>query len=125
MPSATVQLAATTAVKARTINNGQSCIAAKRFILHRDIADEFEKRFVVSMQALKLGDPMDESTEVGPLATPQIVSAIQTQGQRSVAAGAWLLLRYSVAIALAASGILSGFCALGAASVRTRPASEA
>ena len=91
MPSADLAEAVKIGVKARIVNNGQSCIAAKRFILHRDIADEFERRFVASMQALKLGDPMDESTEVGPLATPQIVSDIEKQVQRSVAAGAWLL----------------------------------
>jgi succinate-semialdehyde dehydrogenase/glutarate-semialdehyde dehydrogenase len=91
MPSADLDEAVKIGVKARIVNNGQSCIAAKRFILHRKIADEFEKRFVASMQALKLGDPMDESTEIGPLATPQIVSDIEKQVQRSVAAGARLL----------------------------------
>jgi succinate-semialdehyde dehydrogenase/glutarate-semialdehyde dehydrogenase len=91
MPSADLAEAVKIGVKARIVNNGQSCIAAKRFILHRDIADEFEKRFVASMQALKLGDPMDEATEIGPLATPQIVSDIEKQVQRSVAAGARLL----------------------------------
>jgi len=91
MPSADLDEAVKIGVKARIVNNGQSCIAAKRFILHRDIADDFEKRFVASMQALKLGDPMDESTEIGPLATPQIVSDIEKQVQRSVAAGARLL----------------------------------
>ena len=91
MPSADLEEAVKIGVKARIVNNGQSCIAAKRFIVHRDIADEFEKRFVTSMKALKLGDPMDESTEIGPLATPQIVSDIDKQVQRSVAAGARLL----------------------------------
>ena len=67
MPSANVQEAASTAVKARVINNGQSCIAAKRFIVHEQIADQFEKEFVSRMQALKLGDPFDEKTDVGPL----------------------------------------------------------
>src|SRR5207253_8179384 len=91
MPSADLEEAVKIGVKARIVNNGQSCIAAKRFIVHRNIADEFEKRFVTSMKALKLGDPMDESTEIGPLATPQIVSDIDKQVQRSVAAGARLL----------------------------------
>src|ERR1041384_7093898 len=59
MPSANIEEAASTAVKARTINNGQSCIAAKRFIVHKDIADEFERLFVREMEALKIGDPMD------------------------------------------------------------------
>jgi succinate-semialdehyde dehydrogenase / glutarate-semialdehyde dehydrogenase len=91
MPSANVEDAVNTAVRARIVNNGQSCIAAKRFIVHEKIADEFEKRFVAAMNALKIGDPMDESTDVGPLATPQIVSDIDEQVQRSVAAGAKLL----------------------------------
>ncbi len=59
-----------TAVKARVLNNGQSCIAAKRFIVHEQIAEKFEKEFVTRMQALKLGDPFDEKTDIGPLATP-------------------------------------------------------
>ena len=72
MPSADLEAAASTAVKARTINNGQSCIAAKRFIVHEKIADAFEKRFVEKMAALKIGDPLDPSVEIGPLATPAI-----------------------------------------------------
>ncbi len=91
MPSANLEDAVSTAVKARIVNNGQSCIAAKRFIIHEKIADEFEKRFVAAMKALKVGDPMDESTEIGPLAMPQIVNDIDKQVQRSVAAGAKLL----------------------------------
>lgn len=91
MPSADLQAAAATAVKARTINNGQSCIAAKRFIVAEAIADEFERRFVAGMQALKVGDPMDESVDVGPLATPQILDDLDQQVQRSVAAGARVL----------------------------------
>jgi len=91
MPSANLDDAVATAVRARIVNNGQSCIAAKRFIVHEKIADQFEKRFVAAMTALKIGDPMDESIDVGPLATPQIVSDIDDQVQRSVAAGAKLL----------------------------------
>ncbi|MGH9422455.1 MAG: NAD-dependent succinate-semialdehyde dehydrogenase [Thermoanaerobaculia bacterium] len=91
MPSASMDDAVLTAVKARIVNNGQSCIAAKRFIVHQSIADEFEKRFVSAMEALKVGDPLDESTDVGPLATPQIVSDIEKQVRESVAAGAQLL----------------------------------
>ncbi len=91
MPSANLEDAINTAVKARTINNGQSCIAAKRFIVHQKIADEFEKRFASAMEKLKIGDPLDESTEIGPLATPQIVNDIASQVERSVAAGARLL----------------------------------
>ena len=65
MPSANLAEAAATAVKARTINNGQSCIAAKRFIVHEKVADQFEVEFVARMKALKLGDPFDDKTDVG------------------------------------------------------------
>ena len=91
MPSADLQTAVTTAVKARTINNGQSCIAAKRFIVASDIYDEFERRYVGEMQSLRVGDPMDESTEIGPLATPQIVNDLEEQVKKAVAAGARVL----------------------------------
>ena len=91
MPSADLDQAVKIGVSARTVSNGQSCIAAKRFIIHQSIADEFERRFVVAMQALKIGDPLDEATELGPLATPQIVNDIEKQVERSVAAGATLL----------------------------------
>jgi len=91
MPSASLGDAVATAVKARIVNNGQSCIAAKRFIVHEAIADEFEKRFVAAMKALKVGDPLDESTDIGPLATPQIVDDIEKQVRESVKAGAQLL----------------------------------
>ena len=92
MPSADLEAAATTAVKARTINNGQSCIAAKRFIVHRDIAAAFEKRFVEKMAALKVGDPMDPSVEIGPLATPSIREEVDRLVQDTVDAGARILL---------------------------------
>src|SRR6185436_8499285 len=72
MPSADLGMAVETAVKARIINNGQSCIAAKRFIVHQDIADVFEQRFSGAMAALRVGDPMDERTQVGPLASRQV-----------------------------------------------------
>jgi succinate-semialdehyde dehydrogenase/glutarate-semialdehyde dehydrogenase len=91
MPSANLEDAVATAVKARIVNNGQSCIAAKRFIIHEAIANEFEKRFVAAMESLKVGDPLDESTDIGPLATPQIVDDIESQVNQSVAAGAHLL----------------------------------
>jgi succinate-semialdehyde dehydrogenase/glutarate-semialdehyde dehydrogenase len=91
MPSANLDDAVATAVKARVVNNGQSCIAAKRFIIHESIADEFEKRFVAAMSSLKVGDPLDESTDIGPLATPQIDDDIESQVNQSVAAGAKLL----------------------------------
>ena len=92
MPSADIEVAAATAVKARTINNGQSCIAAKRFIVHRDAAPEFERRFVERMVALKVGDPLDPSTEIGPLATPAILAEVDDLVRRSIAAGARLLV---------------------------------
>ena len=91
MPSADLEKAVTTAVKARTINNGQSCIAAKRFIIHEAIYDEFERRFVEVMKALLVGDPMDEATDIGPLATKQILEDLEEQVRKSVAAGARLL----------------------------------
>ena len=91
MPSANLKEAVGTAVKARTINNGQSCIAAKRFIVHAQIYDEFEKGFVEAMKALRVGDPMNESTDVGPLATMQILKDLEEQVQVSVAAGAKIL----------------------------------
>jgi succinate-semialdehyde dehydrogenase/glutarate-semialdehyde dehydrogenase len=91
MPSANLDDAVSWAVKARCINNGQSCIAAKRFIVHQDIADEFEKRFVKQMEALKLGDPMDAATDLGPLANADAVVSLDRDVQKSVAAGARLL----------------------------------
>jgi len=91
MPSADLKEAVGTAVKARTINNGQSCIAAKRFIVHGQIYDEFETGFVETMKALRVGDPMNESTDIGPLATMQILKDLEEQVQVSVAAGAKLL----------------------------------
>ncbi|WP_405672873.1 NADP-dependent succinic semialdehyde dehydrogenase [Streptomyces sp. NBC_01530] len=71
MPSADVDRAARIAVTARVQNNGQSCIAAKRFIVHTDVYDRFTERFVEGMKALKVGDPMEEDTEVGPLSSEQ------------------------------------------------------
>src|SRR6478672_8830437 len=91
MPSADLDTAVRTAVKARTINNGQSCIAAKRFIVHESIADEFERRYVEGFRALKVGDPMDPATDVGPLANENQVLTIGEQVKQSVAAGARLL----------------------------------
>jgi succinate-semialdehyde dehydrogenase/glutarate-semialdehyde dehydrogenase len=71
LPSADVDRAARTAVTARVQNNGQSCIAAKRFIVHEDVYDEFAERFSRAMNALKIGDPLSDGTDVGPLATEQ------------------------------------------------------
>jgi succinate-semialdehyde dehydrogenase/glutarate-semialdehyde dehydrogenase len=91
MPSAELPEAVTTAVKARTINNGQSCIAAKRFIVDAKIYDEFERRFVEEMKSLEIGDPLKESTDIGPLATEQILNDVDEQVKTSVAAGALVL----------------------------------
>ncbi|MHB1928735.1 MAG: NADP-dependent succinic semialdehyde dehydrogenase [Acidimicrobiales bacterium] len=71
MPSADLPRAAKVAAFARTLNNGQSCISAKRFIVHEAVADEFERLFVQEMEALKVGDPMDDATDIGPLASPR------------------------------------------------------
>jgi succinate-semialdehyde dehydrogenase/glutarate-semialdehyde dehydrogenase len=71
MPSADIDRAARTAVTARVQNNGQSCIAAKRFIVHTDVFDDFAQRFTEGMKALKIGDPLEEDTEVGPLSSKQ------------------------------------------------------
>jgi len=91
MPSADLDEAAKIAVQARIVNSGQSCIAAKRFIIHENIYDEFVSRFVDAMRALKVGDPLDESTDVGPLAMPQIADDIEKQVNESVAKGGKLL----------------------------------
>jgi succinate-semialdehyde dehydrogenase/glutarate-semialdehyde dehydrogenase len=92
MPGADFDRAVETAVKARTINNGQSCIAAKRFIVAAPIYDRFEAAFVERMRLLTVGDPFDETTDVGPLATPAILEGLDEQVRRSIAAGARLLL---------------------------------
>ena len=91
MPSADLEAAVKTAVDARIQNNGQSCIAAKRFIVAEPIADEFERKFVARMQALRIGDPFDESTQLGPLANPEAVTSLDADVKKTVAAGARLL----------------------------------
>ena len=80
-----------TAVKARVVNSGQSCIAAKRFIVAEAVADAFERGFTEKMQALKVGDPLDPATEVGPLATRTTLTDLDDQVRRSIAAGARVL----------------------------------
>jgi len=91
MPSADLDNAVANAVTSRTLNNGQSCINAKRFIVHADIAEEFERRLVQRMQALTVGDPMDEQTDVGPLSSAEAVATIDRQVRDTVAAGGRLL----------------------------------
>lgn len=91
MPSADVEKAAQTAVTARMLNNGQSCIAAKRFIVHADVYDAFAERFVAGMEANKIGDPMDESVTLGPLATGPIRDELADQVDATVKDGAKVL----------------------------------
>ena len=91
MPSANFESALSTAVKARTVNTGQSCIAAKRLLVADEIYDEFLDQFVDRMRALKVGDPMDPATELGPLATEQILEGVHDQVQKTIALGAKLL----------------------------------
>ncbi|MCU1256556.1 MAG: aldehyde dehydrogenase [Candidatus Angelobacter sp.] len=92
MPSADFNKAVETAVQARVINNGQSCIAAKRFIVHQEVAEQFEKKFVARMASLKIGDPMDATTDVGPLATSDGLKGLEKQVQKTVEMGARVLL---------------------------------
>src|SRR5882762_3425641 len=91
MPSANLDAAVATAVEARVINNGQSCIAAKRFIVSEKIADEFERKFVKRMQDLRVGDPFEESTQLGPLANADAVTSLDADVKKTVAAGARVL----------------------------------
>jgi succinate-semialdehyde dehydrogenase/glutarate-semialdehyde dehydrogenase len=91
MPSADLDAAVATGVDARTLNNGQSCIAAKRFIVADSIADEFQRKFVARMKNLRVGDPFDVKTELGPLATASAVEDLDADVQKTVKAGAKLL----------------------------------
>jgi succinate-semialdehyde dehydrogenase/glutarate-semialdehyde dehydrogenase len=91
MPSADLDAAVATAVEARIINNGQSCIAAKRFIVAEPIAEAFERKFVSRMEALVIGDPMDDKTELGPLANADAVTSLDADVHKTVAAGARLV----------------------------------
>jgi succinate-semialdehyde dehydrogenase/glutarate-semialdehyde dehydrogenase len=92
MPSANLDEASTVAVKARTSNNGQSCIAGKRFIVHADVYDEFADLFVTKMKALVVGDPMDDATDVGPLATASGRDDLAELVDDAVAKGAEVLV---------------------------------
>ena len=91
MPSADLDAAVATAVEARVQNNGQSCIAAKRFIVSEKIADQFERKFVDRMKSLKIGDPFDESTQLGPLANADAVHSLDADVKKTIAAGAKVL----------------------------------
>ena len=92
LASADLEAAVSTAVTARMLNNGQSCIAAKRFILADAIADEFQQRLKQKFLTLKMGDPMDSSTDIGPLATPDILHDIDQQVQACLEKGATALV---------------------------------
>lgn len=91
MPSANLDVAVETAVQSRIINNGQSCIAAKRFIIHQEIFDQFQQRFVLRMRSLRVGDPMDGQTELGPLATDRVRQDLAAQVDETLRRGARLL----------------------------------
>src|SRR5215471_3763029 len=90
-PSANLETATTIAVKARIFNNGQSCIAAKRFIVAESIAEKFENLFAEKMAALKVGDPFDEATELGPLSTSQGLKDLDRDVKATVEMGAKIL----------------------------------
>jgi succinate-semialdehyde dehydrogenase/glutarate-semialdehyde dehydrogenase len=91
LPSAAIEKAAETAVTARVQNNGQSCIAAKRFIVHDDVYDEFSNAFVARMRALRVGDPLLDDTDVGPLANAQGVADVEELVADAVKLGAEVL----------------------------------
>jgi succinate-semialdehyde dehydrogenase/glutarate-semialdehyde dehydrogenase len=92
LESADLQAAVATATTARMLNNGQSCIAAKRFIVQEAIADKFEKLLLEKFQALKVGDPMEPDTDIGPLATPKILQDLDKQVQTCVRCGGKILI---------------------------------
>jgi succinate-semialdehyde dehydrogenase/glutarate-semialdehyde dehydrogenase len=91
LADADLELAATTAVRARNQNNGQSCIAAKRFIVVDKVADDFERRFAKGVEDLVVGDPLDAKTQVGPLARRDLLDTLERQVEESVRAGARVL----------------------------------
>ena len=92
LADAPMEICLPTAVNARMINNGQSCIAAKRFIIEAKILDRFQTEFVAGVSALKVGDPLDESNDLGPLARADLVDELERQVQESVRRGARILI---------------------------------
>jgi succinate-semialdehyde dehydrogenase/glutarate-semialdehyde dehydrogenase len=92
LPSADIDLAVSTGVKARMAANGQSCVCAKRFIVHEDVYDAFETKFTAAVKALKVGDPMRPEVDVGPLATPDAVDTVERQVTQSIEKGARLIV---------------------------------
>jgi succinate-semialdehyde dehydrogenase / glutarate-semialdehyde dehydrogenase len=91
MPSVDLDATVTAAVSSRMLNNGQSCINAKRFIVHEQIADEFTQKLVEKMESLTIGDPMDENTDLGPMSQGNGLTDLDEQVQDSIKAGARLL----------------------------------
>ena len=91
LESADLDQAVATGVQARMLNNGQSCIAAKRFIVAESISDRFTKKLISKFEDLRVGDPMENDTDIGPLATAQILSELETQVENAVQQGAKLL----------------------------------
>ncbi|MDF2387871.1 NAD-dependent succinate-semialdehyde dehydrogenase [Nostoc ellipsosporum NOK] len=91
LPSADLETAVATATTARMLNNGQSCIAAKRFIVAEAIADKFEKLLLEKFETLKVGDPMELDTDLGPLATPDILQDLDQQVQTALKSGGKVL----------------------------------
>lgn len=91
MPSADLDKAAKTAVTARVQNAGQSCICAKRMIVHQDVYGAFLERFTLGMQAVKIGDPMEDGVEMGPLSSTEQRDTVLEQVERAQASGARLL----------------------------------
>lgn len=92
MPSADIEAAARVAVAARNVNGGQSCIAAKRFIIHRDVYERFQARFLEALEGMKVGDPLLEDTEIGPLAMESIRDGVVRQVEDAVQRGARVLV---------------------------------
>jgi succinate-semialdehyde dehydrogenase/glutarate-semialdehyde dehydrogenase len=92
LEDADMDKAVQTAVTARMINQGQSCIAAKRFIVAESRSEEFEKKLKISLESLKVGDPLDPETQIGPLARKDIADELDQQVQRSIRMGAKLVL---------------------------------
>jgi succinate-semialdehyde dehydrogenase/glutarate-semialdehyde dehydrogenase len=91
LADADLELAVAGAVRSRFINTGQSCLAAKRFVVHRDVSDEFSRRFADAVAELRVGDPRDEATTIGPMARVDLRDELERQVRASVSAGATVL----------------------------------
>lgn len=106
LPSANLERAVAEGVRSRMHCNGQACTAAKRFIIHRDVYDEFESRFVEAMSSLRAGDPFDERTDFGPLLNDEIASRLERQVDKTIALGARLLTGGRIGATLFAPTVL-------------------